>query len=112
MKINTKKSLGQNFIFDKNLLIKISNCIKSKSTNSIIEIGPGLGTLTDFLYIKKYKQLVLIENKWRFSEGYSGYVYDLQTATKDGIIYPSLDPSIFEVKFPNSDIQGRVVGDI
>ncbi len=68
MKINTKKSLGQNFIFDKNLLIKISNCIKSKSTNSIIEIGPGLGTLTDFLYIKKYKQLVLIEKDKRFIE--------------------------------------------
>mgnify|MGYP001368685944 CR=1 FL=1 len=68
MKINTKKSLGQNFIFDKNLLIKISNCIKSKTTNSIIEIGPGLGTLTDFLYIKKYKQLVLIEKDKRFIE--------------------------------------------
>ena len=65
MKINTKKSLGQNFIFDKNLLIKISNSIKSKSTNSIIEIGPGLGTLTDFLYKKKYKQLILIEKDIR-----------------------------------------------
>ena len=68
MKINTKKSLGQNFIFDKNLLIKISNCIKSKSTNSIIEIGPGLGTLTNFLYKKKYKQLILIEKDKRFIE--------------------------------------------
>ena len=56
--------------------------------------------------------MILIENKWRYSEGYSGYVYDINSATKDGIIYPSLDPSIFEVKFPNSDIQGRVVGDI
>tara|TARA_A100001011_G_scaffold301860_1_gene315421 strand:- start:32 stop:796 length:765 start_codon:yes stop_codon:yes gene_type:complete len=65
LKITTKKSLGQNFIFDKNLLIKISNSIKSKSTNSIIEIGPGLGTLTDFLYKKKYKQLILIEKDIR-----------------------------------------------
>ena len=31
-------------------------------------------------------------------------------ATIDGIIYPSLDPSIFEVKFPNVDIEGRAVG--
>ncbi len=68
MKINTKKSLGQNFIFDKNLLIKISNCIKSKSSNSIIEIGPGLGTLTNFLYQKKYKQLILIEKDIRLIE--------------------------------------------
>ena len=65
MKINTKKSLGQNFIFDKNLLAKISKSIKSKSINSIIEIGPGLGTLTDFLYKKKYKQLILIEKDTR-----------------------------------------------
>ena len=65
MKINTKKSLGQNFIFDKNLLIKISNCIKSKSSNLIIEIGPGLGTLTDFLYKKQYKKLILIEKDIR-----------------------------------------------
>ena len=41
--------------------------------------------------------------------GYSGNIYDLQTATRNGVIYPSLDPSIFEVKFPNQDIRGRVV---
>jgi len=41
--------------------------------------------------------------------GYSGNVYDLNYATRKGIIYPSLDPSIFEVKFPNQDIKGRVV---
>ncbi len=41
--------------------------------------------------------------------GYSGNVYDLSTATRNGVIYPSLDPSIFEVKFPNQDIRGRVV---
>jgi hypothetical protein len=41
--------------------------------------------------------------------GYSGNVYDLQTATRNGIIYPSLDPSIFEVKYPTQDIRGRVV---
>jgi hypothetical protein len=40
---------------------------------------------------------------------YSGNVYDLSAATKNGVIYPSLDPSIFEVKFPNQDIRGRVV---
>jgi hypothetical protein len=41
--------------------------------------------------------------------GYSGNTYDLSTATKNGVIYPSLDPSIFEVRFPNQDIRGRVV---
>ena len=40
--------------------------------------------------------------------GYSQYKYDFIQATKGGVIYPSLDPSIFELKFPNSDIKGRV----
>ena len=40
---------------------------------------------------------------------YSVNIYDLETATKQGIIYPSLDPSIFEIKFPNKDIKGKVV---
>ena len=56
--------------------------------------------------------LILVENKHRISQGYSGYVYDINSATKDGIVYSSLDPSIFEIKYPDSDIQGRVVGDI
>ena len=41
---------------------------------------------------------------------YSPYTYDLVGATLDGVIYPSLDPSIFEIRFPDQDISGRVVG--
>jgi len=40
---------------------------------------------------------------------YSIYGYDIPGATSNGVIYPSLDPSIFEVRYPNTDIQGRVV---
>ena len=57
------------------------------------------------------KDLILIENKHLVANGYSGNVYDINSASKDGIIYPSLDPSIFELKFPNTDIEGSVVGD-
>ena len=39
---------------------------------------------------------------------YSVYRYDFESATKKEVIYPSLDPSIFELKFPNQDIKGRV----
>jgi|TARA_B110000977_G_scaffold114344_1_gene147878 hypothetical protein len=39
---------------------------------------------------------------------YSLNAYDVQGATKDNIVYPSYDPSIFEVKYPNDDIEGRV----
>ena len=41
--------------------------------------------------------------------GYSPYAYDINAATIGNVVYPSLDPSIFEVKYPNQDIQGRVV---
>jgi hypothetical protein len=52
---------------------------------------------------------VSISNVYDSDFGYSGNAYDLASATKNGVIYPSLDPSIFEVKFPNKDIKGRVV---
>ncbi len=33
----------------------------------------------------------------------------MNAATIKGIVYPSLDPSIFEIRYPNNDIQGKVV---
>ena len=39
---------------------------------------------------------------------YSAYSYDIEGATKNNIIYPSMDISVFEIKFPNTDIKGRV----
>ena len=53
---------------------------------------------------------VLITNKFKLGDGYSGNAYDIVSATRDGIVYPSLDPSCFELKFPATDIEGRVVG--
>lgn len=52
---------------------------------------------------------VIIGNKRGTTSGYSQYAYDVDGATQNGVIYPSLDPSIFEVKFPNQDIKGKVV---
>jgi hypothetical protein len=59
------------------------------------------------------RDLILIENKNSAVNGsdYSGNIYDIRTASQEGVIYPSLDPSIFELKRPNSDIEGKVVGD-
>jgi hypothetical protein len=50
-----------------------------------------------------------IHNKYKEDEGYSGNYYDIATATRNNILYPALDPSIFEVKYKNRDILGRVV---
>lgn len=39
---------------------------------------------------------------------YSQYAYDMLGATKNNVVYPSYDPMIFEVKFPDTDIKGRI----
>lgn len=52
---------------------------------------------------------VEITNKSTVANGYSRYSYDISGATLNGTIYPSLDPSIFEIKYLDTDIQGRVV---
>jgi hypothetical protein len=52
---------------------------------------------------------IAISNKVGISLGYSQYAYDIPGATINNVVYPSLDPMIFEVKYPTTDIQGRVV---
>jgi hypothetical protein len=54
-------------------------------------------------------QDITINNLVGENLGYSKYAYSIPAATQNNTIYPSLDPSIFEVKYPNTDIQGRVV---
>jgi len=51
---------------------------------------------------------VIFNNKFGEILNYSKYKYDLNQATINGVIYPSLDPSIFEIKYPNNDIKGRI----
>ena len=40
---------------------------------------------------------------------YSPYSYDIESATTQGVVYPSLDPMIFEVRYPDTDIYGKIV---
>ena len=54
---------------------------------------------------------IVLENKYKLADGYSGNFYDIKSGLIDGVLYPALDPSIFEVKYPNADIKGKVVGD-
>ncbi len=63
--------------------------MKNEGVQSIIEI--------------KVKNLTIDDGN------YSPISYDINIAQQNNIIYPSKDPSVFEVKFPNSDIKGLVV---
>jgi hypothetical protein len=51
---------------------------------------------------------ITFENKSGENNGYSKYAYDITGATQNQVIYPSLDPSIFEIKYPDTDIKGKV----
>jgi 16S rRNA (adenine1518-N6/adenine1519-N6)-dimethyltransferase len=65
MKINflekPKKSLGQNFLIDNNIIKKIVELGKIDNNSSIIEIGAGYGSLTELILNKKPKKLIIIE---------------------------------------------------
>ena len=77
MKIISKKSLGQNFLFDKNIIDIITNCTKIENKN-ILEIGPGTGNLTKEIIRKKPKKIFLIEKDTKLldllKEQYTGNI--------------------------------------
>jgi hypothetical protein len=72
-----------------------------------------LSDLTSLLLLVKGVQSVpsisIINKQDTSGNTYSPYGYDIEGATRNGNVYPSLDPSIFEIRYPNVDIQGRVV---
>jgi hypothetical protein len=74
----------------------------------INELYTVLSTCDNVKGVQNIKNIEIV-NKVGESLGYSKYAYDVTGATQSGVVYPSQDPSIFEVKFPNTDIKGRVV---
>jgi hypothetical protein len=72
-------------------------------------IVPDLYVMLDALDGVQTVKKVTITNKAGYNSGYSEYAYDMNGANQNGTIFPSLDPSIFELKYPNTDIKGRVV---
>ena len=56
-----KKSLGQNFLKDKNILSKIIDCGEISDSDIVLEIGPGTGNLTEKILEKNPKYLIVVE---------------------------------------------------
>lgn len=95
----------------------VSRCILALQTffnidnwqiNQPIILGDVYTILDQVEGVQTVKKVEIV-NKSGENSGYSKYSYDIPGGTLNGVIYPSLDPSIFEVKYPNTDIQGRVV---
>ncbi len=81
--IKAKKSLGQNFLNDKNILEKIVNTVKIKD-KLIMEVGPGTGNLTTYILDKNPKKIYVIEKDNALAEGlYSKFKDKLIIVNKD-----------------------------
>ncbi len=79
--------------------------VEKWSINQPVNLS-ALYTLLDRVKGVQTVQNIEIENK--VGGLYSQYAYDIKGATKNNIVYPSYDPCIFEVKYPDTDITGRV----
>ena len=77
--------------------------------NQPIIISDITSKLLQIRGVQSVVKLEIINKQDSTNTTYSQYGYDIAGATRNGNIYPSLDPAIFEVKYPNTDIQGRVV---
>jgi len=75
------------------------------SINQPINLS-NIYTLLDQVKGVQTVQKVHIENK--VGGDYSEYAYDIGGATRSNVVYPSYDPMIFEVKYPDADIKGRI----
>ena len=65
MKLIPKKSLGQNFLIDKNIIEKICKAGNLNKNDNVLEIGPGTGNLTEYILQKKPKKFYIIEKDKR-----------------------------------------------
>ena len=61
MLVKSKKSLGQNFLVDNNILKKIVDVGKISKIDSVIEIGPGTGNLTNYIIDSQPKDITVVE---------------------------------------------------
>jgi hypothetical protein len=96
------------------VLLKCINKLKSIFDSKVWQINQPIVLSKIYTELDKVEGVqsvtsIKIANLFDSKTGYSGNVYDIDAATKAGVIYPSLDPSIFEIKFPNNDIIGKVV---
>tara|TARA_B100001146_G_C16195713_1_gene441561 strand:- start:413 stop:1219 length:807 start_codon:yes stop_codon:yes gene_type:complete len=62
-----KRSLGQNFLIDKNIINKIINVVDINENNTVIEIGAGYGNLTKYIIERKPKKIFAIEKDKKLS---------------------------------------------
>jgi hypothetical protein len=96
------------------VLLKCIDEIKSYFNLSKWQLNQPIMIKDLYIMLDKIKGVqtvknIIIKNLAGTLNGYSQYAYDITAATQNSVIYPSLDPSIFEVRYPDTDIKGKVV---
>lgn len=71
MGVSPKRSLGQNFLVSENVIEKIIEAVRKQKPTHLLEIGPGLGSLTEHLKQLELKELMLIELDEKFAKHWS-----------------------------------------
>ena len=83
--IKAKKSLGQNFLTDRNVLEKIVNVTKIEN-KTILEVGPGTGNLTSFILKNNPKKVFVIEKDNDLAENLNKNFKDQLTVINDDVL--------------------------
>ena len=68
MRVKAKKSLGQNFLIDKNILKKIVEVGNINSNDKVLEIGPGTGNLTEYIVKANPKTIIVVEKDFNLTK--------------------------------------------
>ena len=97
MNVKPKKHLGQHFLTDKNIARKIAQSLKLNTYDTILEIGPGMGVMTEFLLKTSNKDIFVIE-------------IDRESVTYLQKNFPELNNNIIEADFLKIDLQNLFQG--
>jgi hypothetical protein len=94
------------------VLLKVNNALKNLFDISKWQINQPINLSEIELEIANIDGVASVQNVEIINlrgGNYSTYAYNIKEATRNKIIYPSLDPAIFEIKYPNTDIKGRAL---
>lgn len=97
--------IGRDVILQCNTVLQSYFDVRKWNINQPINLS-SIYTLLDQVKGVQTVQKIKVVNLT--GDNYSEYAYDIKGATRNNIVYPSYDPMIFEVKFPTTDIKGRI----
>jgi len=96
---------SRDVLLECNLALRDYFDIRKWSINQPINLSPVYTLLDRIKGVQTVKDISIVNKQ---GGKYSEYAYDVKGATKNNVVYPSYDPCIFEVKYPDGDIEGRV----